>query len=181
MFQDNRPQIDGKDFRSRALGDVRTDNVDVGGFGAGGDAADAPQQVEHRFLAAIRHGALQALDLAEEVNLLAAIFGNLDLNRAFLDSGDPCHLLTDFGGGLAFHSQPAQWTEVDAAVRVDAALAGKIGPVLHGKDQHIRAADPVVLEDFLFVGRHGLAVEQGAIEGRLVCGTTGSQQPKSRA
>lgn len=110
-------QMNMVSFRPAVVGDVGANDEDIVWSGAFCDPAGALEEVQNGFGALIGNSPLQTVDLTEEIDLLAAVFRDLNAHAGRRNAGFPSDEPGTFGSRSALDAQPAIGSQVNPAIR----------------------------------------------------------------
>ena len=120
VVKDDGGQINVKNFWRFALGDMRTNDRDIAYGGGFPEDRRAMEQVQHGFRALIRHGTLAAGNLPDQIEKLAVVLGDGDLNLFGRQADRLGNRANDFRRRLTVNLRPAGIAQINAAIRPDA-------------------------------------------------------------
>lgn len=126
LAENDGGQIDVKDFRRLAVGDVRADDGDVARGRAGRQTAEAMKQIQHGFRPLIGDHALAAGNLTKQIKILTGVLRDGDANLIGRYAHRLGNHVRDVRRCFAIDLRPAGIAEVDAAIGVDAVRSSKL-------------------------------------------------------
>src|SRR5207245_8556027 len=117
VSQEDSLQIDTNNLGAFAGGDVRADNSDIIGGGARSYAADAVQEINNGLRSLVRHDALQAGNLSDQVQLLTPVLDDAHTHRVGRKPMDPGQQAGYLWNRVPLDPYTADVSEIDTTIR----------------------------------------------------------------
>lgn len=145
VVHEDGPQMDVKDLGLAAFGNMGADHVYVIGGGPPSDAAGPLEQVQNGLGTLVSRRVLEAHRLTEEVDALAVILGDPDLDPARRHADRYRHQAGALGRRSSFDGRVEGFSQFNAAIGTERVRTGQIGTAGDANFHNVRATDQVTL------------------------------------